>query len=156
MSVRLRPVFVALTLVLFALAAIETVVLYGIIDSQDAIGVDLVYYQDVGRRWLETGVYYTDRQLGGPYQQQTLVDNRTELVVFITPRLVENEVDMKDVLHDLRRRTERLDSLFPPNVLPDGTRAPVMTPWSPGDPIPLHPAPILIPPPEPAPASSIR
>jgi hypothetical protein len=66
---------VGLTIVLFGLATVESVVLFGIIDSQRAVGVDLVYYQEVGRRWLETGVYYTDRQLSGPYQQQTLVDN---------------------------------------------------------------------------------
>ena len=74
-SARLRPVFVGLTIVLLVLAAIEAVILFRIIDSQDAVGVDLVYYQDVARRWLETGAYYTDRQLSGPYQQQTLVDN---------------------------------------------------------------------------------
>ena len=74
-SARLRPLFVGLAIVLLVLAAVESVVLFGIIDSQDAVGVDLVYYQDVGRRWIETGVYYTDRQLSGPYQQQTLVDN---------------------------------------------------------------------------------
>ena len=49
-SARLRPVFVGLTIVLLVLAAIEAVILFRIIDSQDAVGVDLVYYQDVARR----------------------------------------------------------------------------------------------------------
>jgi general secretion pathway protein D len=94
--------------------------------------------------------------IGGLFGQQKLTDNRTELVVFITPRLVENELDMKDLMNDLRRRMERLDNLFPASVGPDGTRAPVMTPWSLGDPVPLHPPTILVPPPEPAPVNVTR
>ena len=72
---RLMPLYVALTLVLLGVAAYEFILLIGIIGDQQALGVDQVYYRDVGRRWLETGVYYTDRQLAGPYVQTTLVDN---------------------------------------------------------------------------------
>ncbi len=57
------------------LAGAESLFLYRIIDDQHSVGVDLVYYRDVAQRWLDTGVYYTDRQLSGPYQVQTLVDN---------------------------------------------------------------------------------
>jgi hypothetical protein len=46
-----------------------------VIDDQHAVGADLGYYQFVAQRWLDTGVYYTARQLDGPYQVQTLVDN---------------------------------------------------------------------------------
>jgi hypothetical protein len=67
--------WVGLTIVLLALAAYETALLYGVIDAQGAIGTDLDYYQFVAQRWLDTGVYYTDRQLSGPYEVQTLVDN---------------------------------------------------------------------------------
>jgi hypothetical protein len=72
---RLRPVWVGLTIVLLVLAGLETVVLFRVIDGQHAIGTDLDYYQFVAQRWLDTGVYYTDRQMSGPYEVQTLVDN---------------------------------------------------------------------------------
>jgi hypothetical protein len=72
---RLRPVWVGLTIVLLVLAGLETVVLFRVIDGQNAIGTDLDYYQFVAQRWLDTGVYYTDRQMSGPYEVQTLVDN---------------------------------------------------------------------------------
>ena len=71
----LRPVWVGLTIVLVALAVLETVFLYRVIDAQHAIGTDLDYYQLIAQRWLDTGVWYTDRQLTGPYEVQTLVDN---------------------------------------------------------------------------------
>ena len=74
-SPRLRPLFVGLTVVLLALSAIEFVVLFGIIDAQNAVGADLAYYQFVARRWLDTGVYYTASQLSGPFVVQTQVDN---------------------------------------------------------------------------------
>ena len=52
--------------------------------------------------------------IGGLFGQQTLTNNRTELVMFITPRVVETEVDLKGVVDDLRRRMERLEDVFPP------------------------------------------
>ena len=70
-----RPVAVASTVVILALAVWVTVTLYGIIDGQSAVGVDLEYYKFVAQRWLDTGVYYTERQLSGPYEVQTQVDN---------------------------------------------------------------------------------
>lgn len=72
---RLRPVWVGLTIVLVALAAVEAAVLFRVIDDQQAVGVDLDYFRFVAQRWLDTGVFYTDRQLAGPYEVQTLVDN---------------------------------------------------------------------------------
>lgn len=71
----LRPLWVGLAVLIGILAAAETVALFRIIDEQQAVGADLRYYQDVARRWLDTGVYYTDRQLAGPYVVQTEVDN---------------------------------------------------------------------------------
>lgn len=70
-----RPLWFGLAVVILAVAAWETVLLYGVIDGQHAIGTDLHYYQFVAQRWLDTGVFYTDRQLAGPYEVQTLVDN---------------------------------------------------------------------------------
>jgi hypothetical protein len=72
---RLRPVWVSLTIVLLALAALEAVALYRIIADQHAVGTDLDFFTSIARRWLDTGVWYTDRQLAGPYETQTLVDN---------------------------------------------------------------------------------
>jgi hypothetical protein len=72
---RLRPVWVALTVVFVVLAIVETVALYGIIDGQHAVGVDLEYFKFVAQRWLDTGVYYTEAQLSGPFEVETLVTN---------------------------------------------------------------------------------
>jgi general secretion pathway protein D len=50
--------------------------------------------------------------IGGLFGQQTLKNNRTELVMFLTPRVVENEVDLKSMVDDLRRRMENIDDTF--------------------------------------------
>ena len=52
--------------------------------------------------------------LGGLFGSQELKSNRTELVLFITPRVVENESDYRRVIDDLRRKMEQIDDLFPP------------------------------------------
>ncbi len=51
--------------------------------------------------------------LGGLFGNQTLDNNRTELVLFITPRVMENEVDNRRVIDDLRRKMESLEDVFP-------------------------------------------
>jgi len=51
--------------------------------------------------------------LGGLFGKQDLKDNRTELVLFITPRVVDTEIDYEGVMNDLRRKMEGLDRLFP-------------------------------------------
>jgi general secretion pathway protein D len=51
--------------------------------------------------------------LGGLFGNQELKNNRTELVMFITPRVVENEADYRSVIDNLRRRMEQIDDLFP-------------------------------------------
>jgi len=61
--------------------------------------------------------------IGALFGEQQLKNNRTELVMFITPRTVETEIDLKGALDDLRRRMERLDNVFPP------AKPPVI--WSP-------------------------
>ncbi len=50
--------------------------------------------------------------IGGLFGQQEIKDDRTELVLFITPRVMETEGEMKSVIDDLRRRMERLDDVF--------------------------------------------
>jgi len=50
--------------------------------------------------------------IGGLFGTQELKNNRTELVMFITPRVVENELDLKTVVEDLRRRMEKVDDTF--------------------------------------------
>ena len=55
--------------------------------------------------------------LGGLFGNQTLKSDRTELVLFITPRVVESEVDIRGAIDDLRRQ--------------DG---------EPGSPVPVHSA----------------
>jgi hypothetical protein len=74
-TTHLRPLLVGLTIVILVLAGLETIALFRVISGQGAIGTDLDYYQFVAQRWLDTGVYYTDHQLSGPYIVQTQVDN---------------------------------------------------------------------------------
>ena len=50
--------------------------------------------------------------IGGLFGDQALTNNRTELVMFITPRVVENELDLKSIVDDLRRRMEKIDDTF--------------------------------------------
>jgi hypothetical protein len=71
----LRPIWIGIAVMILIAAVAETVVLYGVIDDQHAVGIDLTYYQGIARHWLDTGEWYTARQLSGPYQVQTLVDN---------------------------------------------------------------------------------
>ena len=51
--------------------------------------------------------------IGALFGTQTFKDERTELVLFITPRVIENEYDVKGVLDDIRRKMERLEGAFP-------------------------------------------
>ena len=50
--------------------------------------------------------------IGGLFGQQEIKDERQELILFITPRVMETEYEMKGVIDDLRRRMERLDDVF--------------------------------------------
>ncbi len=51
--------------------------------------------------------------LGGLFGKQNIQDNRTEIIMFITPRVVSNELDYESVINDLRRKMENLDRQFP-------------------------------------------
>jgi len=51
--------------------------------------------------------------LGGLFGSQELRKARTELVLFVTPRVVDTEYDVRSAIDDLRRRMERLDSAYP-------------------------------------------
>jgi general secretion pathway protein D len=61
------------------------------------------------------GIPYVSRIpfIGGLFGSQDLTNNRTELVLFITPRVVETETEVEQVIDGLRRRMERLDDVFP-------------------------------------------
>jgi general secretion pathway protein D len=71
--------------------------------------------------------------IGGLFGDQTLTNNRTELVMFITPRVVESELDMRNIIEDLRYRMQKLDEVLP--------KAPVVPP-----PVPLAAPPVATPP----------
>jgi general secretion pathway protein D len=51
--------------------------------------------------------------LGGFFGQQKVTNNRTELVMFITPRVMENEQDVRGVIDELRKKMSLMDELFP-------------------------------------------
>jgi len=74
--------------------------------------------------------------LGGLFGSQELKNNRTELVLFITPRVVEDEKDVGMVIDDLRKRMEYLDRMFPSRNAPSTMPGFTMTP-----PLLLSPAP---------------
>jgi general secretion pathway protein D len=62
--------------------------------------------------------------LGGLFGSQKLNNNRTELVLFIAPKIVESGADFRRIMDDLRRRMEQLDDVFPKDKTapkPDGT-----------------------------------
>jgi hypothetical protein len=70
-----RPLWVGLTGMILVAVAAESLYLFRIIADQNAVGLDFHFYQSVARRWVDTGVYYTDAQLAGPFQVRTEVDN---------------------------------------------------------------------------------
>jgi general secretion pathway protein D len=51
--------------------------------------------------------------IGGLFGSQELRKLRTELVLFVTPRVVDTEYDVRSAIDDLRRRMERLDGVYP-------------------------------------------
>ena len=75
--------------------------------------------------------------VGGLFGSQEIKDQRSELVLFVTPRVVETQADVRGVIDDLRKRMERLSDIFPPRI---------------GDPANVPgPAPMMLsPPPRPA------
>ncbi len=80
------------------------------------------------------------------FGDQQLTKNRTELVMFITPRVVENENDLKSTIEDLRRRMQQIDDTF--DVFRKA-KAPSALPYAP-TPAPAPdaaPAPVPAPPP---------
>jgi hypothetical protein len=82
----LRPIWIGLTVMLVVAIGAETLVLYRIVDDQQSIGADLRFFQSVAQRWLDTGVYYTERELSGPFEVASNVDNLyppTALFLFV-------------------------------------------------------------------------
>ncbi len=63
-----------------------------------------------------SGLPYVSRipGLGGLFGAQKLNNDRAELIVFITPQVVDTEADYARVIEDLRRRMEQLEDVFPP------------------------------------------
>ena len=63
--------------------------------------------------------------LGGLFGNQDLKNNRTELVLFITPQVLESENDYQRVIEDLRRKMEQIEDIFPrPKIAPEAPVAP--------------------------------
>jgi general secretion pathway protein D len=56
--------------------------------------------------------------IGGLFGSQSLNVDRVELVFFITPRVIEGESGVAEVIDELRRRMERLDFVFPASAVP--------------------------------------
>ncbi len=63
--------------------------------------------------------------LGGLFGNQDLKNNRTELVLFITPQVLESESDYQRVIEDLRRKMEQIEDVFPrPKPVPEAPVTP--------------------------------
>jgi len=63
--------------------------------------------------------------LGGLFGNQDLKNNRTELVLFITPQVLESEYDYQRVIEDLRRKMEQIEDVFPrPKPVPEPPATP--------------------------------
>ena len=63
--------------------------------------------------------------LGGLFGNQDLKNNRTELVLFITPQVLESEADYQRVIEDLRRKMEQIEDVFPrPKPTPEAPVTP--------------------------------
>jgi general secretion pathway protein D len=54
--------------------------------------------------------------IGGLFGNQTLTNNRSELILFITPRVLATAADFTGVIDDLRNRMQSLGSIFPPKT----------------------------------------
>ena len=102
--------------------------------------------------------------LGGLFGDQAITTNRTELVMFITPQVLETELDVKGAIDDLRKKMVWMDELFPaqpsvplalPATMPEPATVPAPTsgpqpmvaPQSIVVPAPAAPAPVAAPPP---------
>ena len=72
--------------------------------------------------------------LGGLFGTQELTNNRNELIFFITPRVVETEIDLRGIIDDLRQRMEKIDDNF--DVFQRATSTPNLL-----GPVPPKPAP---------------
>lgn len=104
-----------------------------------------------GRQNTSDGLPWLSRIpiLGGLFGQQDLKNNRTELVLFITPRVVETKADIGAAIDELRRKMENLDALIPlirPNIGPAFPDTVVPPFWA-----PFTSPPVFPPPPMPAP-----
>ena len=86
--------------------------------------------------------------LGGLFGTQNLVNNRNELIFFITPRVVETEIDLRGIVDDLRHRMEKIDDTFPDvfgrATTTPGLLGPVVSPDkpSPNANVPFSPPPV--------------
>ncbi|MFO1395941.1 MAG: type II secretion system secretin GspD [Burkholderiales bacterium] len=107
-----------------------------------------------GRKNSSEGIPLLSRipLLGGLFGQQTLTNNRTELVLFITPRVVETRADIGAAIDELRRKMENIDALIPlvrPNIGPIFPDTVVPQLWQP------FTSPPIFPPPPPPPAAPV-
>ena len=71
----MRLIYIGLAAVLIGIGAAEAVMLFQIIGAQDALGADPVFFREIAQRWIDTGKFYTEHQLSGPYTTVTLQDN---------------------------------------------------------------------------------
>lgn len=71
-----RTIAAVVTALLLALAIVEGIVLFSIIDAPGgwSFGMDYRFYRELGERWLADGSFYRPHQLTGPYDVALMTD----------------------------------------------------------------------------------
>lgn len=71
---RFRAFYAIVATLLGVVFVVELRLLWDVLREQNALGADLAFFRDISRHWQETGEFYVQRQLTGPYLVETLVD----------------------------------------------------------------------------------
>ncbi len=71
---RIRAFYLIVASLLGLVFLVELRLLWDVLGAQNALGADLEFFRDISRHWQETGEFYVQRQLTGPYVVETLVD----------------------------------------------------------------------------------
>lgn len=72
----LRLALLTTTAVIAAFALVEFIVLYQIVEVPGGwrLGMDYIFYRDLGEQWLANGSFYLPHQLAGPYDVTLMQD----------------------------------------------------------------------------------
>ena len=78
-----RASMTALTVILFAWAALQLTAIYRGAELRGEVGYDFGLYTDIGRHFLQTGEVYYQHQLAGPYEGLGTVNIYPPLAMYL-------------------------------------------------------------------------